>query len=125
MPGESIGTRNAVTPCPRSPGPRAREHDRHRRVLGVRDPHLRAGDPIAVRRSHGRRLLIRRIGAGVRLRQREGADALRRAPACAASARAASRVPRARSTSATSELVTDSETATVALARAIASIASA
>ena len=50
IPGVSIGTRNAVTPWPRSPGRRAREHDRHRGVIGVGDPDLAAGDAIAVAR---------------------------------------------------------------------------
>jgi hypothetical protein len=76
IPGVFIGTRNAVMPCPRSPGPRAREHDRHGGLFGVGHPHLAAADPVAVAGSHGGRLLIRGIGAGVGLRQRERADRL-------------------------------------------------
>ena len=76
MPGVSIGTRNAVTPWPRSPGRVRREHDRDRRFLGVRDPHLAPGDAIAGAGFDRRGLLIRGVGAGVGLRQRKGADRL-------------------------------------------------
>ena len=50
MPGVSIGTRNAVTPCAAKPGPRAGEDDRNRRGLRVGHPHLAARDPIDARR---------------------------------------------------------------------------
>src|SRR5467141_544678 len=56
------------------PGPRAREDDGDRRLLGVRDPDLAAGDAIAVARLDRPRLLIGGVGAGVGFGERERAD---------------------------------------------------
>ena len=104
--------------------PRRREDDGDGGDVGVRDPHFASGDVIPAAGLDGFCLLIGGIGSRVRLRKRKGADRLaacetpqpffflRRLTCCASS-------------SATSEFVTDSATATVALALAIASIASA
>ena len=107
------------------PGPRRREHDDDGRRVGVGDPDLAAGDVIAgghaSRPSSAgwRRRCPRRAPTARRRRSP------RRSPACAASAPSGARVPACARSSATSELVTDSDTATVALARATASMASA
>ena len=55
---------------------RAGKHDGDRRFLRVRHPHLAAANAIAVALAYGGRLLIRGIGPGVGLRQRERADRL-------------------------------------------------
>ena len=58
--------------------PRAREHDGDGGRFGVRDPDFPAADPVARAASDGPRLLIGGVGAGVRLREREGAYRLAR-----------------------------------------------
>ena len=63
-------------PFPPQSGPRAREDDRHRCHVGVGDPHLAAGNPVAVARLHRLRFLIRGVRARVGLRQRERADGI-------------------------------------------------
>ena len=78
MPGVSIGTRNAVTPRPRSPGCVAAKTTIDIGGLGVGDPDLAAVNHVAVVVEAGDGLLIGGIGAGVLLRQREGADRLAR-----------------------------------------------
>ena len=76
MPAESIGTRNAVMPWPRSPGRVRANTIATDGVLGVGDPDFLAGDAIAAARLDRLGLLVRRVGAGVRLGEREGADRL-------------------------------------------------
>ena len=102
---------------PAQSGPRAREDDRHRCRVGVGDPDLAAGDadsrrPSCTAASSGSRRRCRRLAPTARTRRSP-----RRTPAGAATAPSASRRPAWAISSATSELVTTSDTATVALAR--------
>ena len=113
-----------MTPWPRSPGRVRAKTIATDGGLGVGDPDLAAGDAVAVARLHRRGLLIRRIGAGVGLRQRERADRLAgREPAQPLLALLVA--AGVRDQLGDERVGHDSETATVALACAIASIASA
>ncbi len=55
-----------------------REHDREARRLAVGDPHLVSVETVAAVDARRDGLLVRRVGAGVRLGQRECADGLTR-----------------------------------------------
>ena len=99
--------------------------DRDARMLAVGDPHLASVETVTARRTNRRRLLVRRVGAGVGLRERERPEQARPRRG-AGSQRSCCAVEPARAmTSTTSELCTARMTAIVALARAMASMASA
>jgi hypothetical protein len=125
IPGESIGTRNAVIPWPRSPGRVRAKTMTDRRVLRVGDPDLLAGDAIAAARSERFGLLVGGVGSASGSDSAKAPIASPRAsvPQPALALRLAARVRDDFGDRAS--WLTDSETATVALARAIASIASA
>ena len=92
--------------------------------LGVGHPDLPSVEDVAAVVEPRDRLLVGGVGAGLLLGQREGADRLaRREPAQPLSFCAS--LPNCAMGSATSELFTAAITATAALARATASIASA
>ena len=125
MPGESIGTRNALTPRPRMPGCVAAKTIATSAASALATQTLRPLMHVAALVEPRDGLLVGGVGSGLLLREREGADRLaRRQPPQPASA-SARRVPNCAIGSATSELFTLAITATTALARATASSASA